>query len=163
MRIYNTLSKKKEEIKPLKNKRINLFVCGPTVYDFSHIGHARTYIIFDCFAKYLKSRGFKVFYLQNITNVDDKIIAKAREKGVLPAHLAEAFEKDYLKDMKLLGITSVNRYARATDYIKEILSQISRLAEKGYAYKLADGIYFDISKFKGYGKLSGRTALEAED
>lgn len=163
MQIYNTLSKKKEEIKPLKNKEINLFVCGPTVYDFSHIGHARTYIIFDCFAKYLKSRGFKVFYLQNITNVDDKIIAKAREKGVPPAHLAEAFEKDYLKDMKLLGITSVSRYARATDYIKEILSQISRLAEKGYAYRLADGIYFDISKFKRYGKLSGRTALEAED
>ncbi|MDO8530147.1 MAG: cysteine--tRNA ligase [bacterium] len=163
MRIYSTLSRKKEDIKPLKNKKINLFVCGPTVYDFSHIGHARTYIIFDCFAKYLKNRGFKVFYLQNITNVDDKIIAKAREKGVLPAHLAEAFEKDYLKDMKLLGITSVSRYARATDYIKEILSQISRLAEKGYAYKLADGIYFDISKFKGYGKLSGRTALEAED
>jgi len=163
IKLYNTLSGKKDPLKPLKGKQINLFVCGPTVYDFSHIGHARTYIIFDCFAKYLTSLGFTVFYLQNITDVDDKIIAKAREKGVPPKDLAQAFEKDYLKDMKLLGIDSVNKYARATDYIKEIISQVERLTEKGYAYKLEDGIYFDISKFKEYGKLSNRTSLQAED
>ncbi len=163
IKIYNTLSGKKDTFKPLKSKRINLFVCGPTVYDFSHIGHARTYIIFDCFVKYLTYLGFKVFYLQNITNIDDKIIAKAREKGVAVADLADAFEKDYLKDMKLLGVTSVKKYAKATDYIKEIISQVERLFEKGYAYKLADGIYFNINKFKGYGKLSNRTSLQAED
>ena len=133
------------------------------MYDFSHIGHARTYIIFDCFVKYLVSLGYEVFYLQNITNVDDKIIAKAKEKGVPPTDLATAFEKEYLKDMKVLGVTSVNKYARATDYIPEIISQINRLAKKGYVYQLTDGIYFDISKFKGYGKLSGRTSLQAED
>ncbi|MSU60398.1 MAG: cysteine--tRNA ligase [Candidatus Staskawiczbacteria bacterium] len=163
IKIYNTLSGKKDLLKPLKGKQVHLFVCGPTVYDFSHIGHARTYIIFDCFAKYLTSLGFSVFYLQNITNVDDKIIARAREKGVPPTDLAQAFEKDYLKDMKLLGIDSVRKYARATDYIKEIISQVERLTEKSYAYKLEDGIYFDISKFKEYGKLSNRTALQAED
>lgn len=163
VKIYNTLSGKKESLRPLKKNRISLFVCGPTVYDFSHIGHARTYIIFDCFVKYLKHLGFSVFYLQNITNIDDKIILRAKEKGVLPKDLAIAFEKEYLKDMKALGISSVNKYARATDYIKEIISQIKRLLEKEYAYGLDDGIYFDIGKVKDYGKLSGRTALRAED
>ena len=163
LRVYNTLSGKKELFKPRSPKRVDFFVCGPTVYDFSHIGHARTYVIFDCFAKYLKFSGYNIFYLQNITDVDDKIIARAREKGVLPKDLAEAFEKEHVKDMKALGITSVKKYARATDYIPEIISQITRLAERGFAYPLADGIYFDISKFKNYGKLSGRSALQAED
>jgi len=163
IRIYNTLSGKKESFKPLKRKRVNLFVCGPTVYDFSHIGHARTYIIFDSFAKYLKHIGFSVLYVQNITDVDDRIIARAREKGVLPKDLAEAFTKDYMKDMKVLGVTSVKKYAKATSYIKEIINQVTRLLEKKYAYYLEDGVYFDISKFKTYGKLSGRTVLQAED
>jgi cysteinyl-tRNA synthetase len=163
IRVYNTLTGKKDALKPLKGKKINLFVCGPTVYDFLHIGNGRTAVFFDCFVKYLKHEGFTVFYLQNITNIDDKIILRAREKGVLPMDLATAFEKEYLKDMKALGVDSVNKYARATNYIKEIINQISRLMEKGYAYRLDDGIYFDISKFKDYGKLSGRTVLQAED
>ena len=133
------------------------------MYDFSHIGHARTYVIFDCFAKYLKYMGFDVFYLQNITDIDDRIIQRAREKGVSAKDLAEAFTKEHLKDMKMLGITSVKKYAKATSYIKEILSQVKRLQDKGFAYKLDDGIYFNISKFKNYGKLAGRTILDAED
>lgn len=140
-----------------------MFVCGPTVYDFSHIGHARTYIIFDCFAKYLTYLGYQVFYLQNITDVDDKIIARAREKGVAPADLAKAFTENHLQDMKALGVTSINKYAPTTNYIPEIISQIERLMQKNCAYKLEDGIYFDISTFKDYGKLSHRTALQAED
>ena len=164
IKIYNTLSGKKDDFKPIKGKKVNLFVCGPTVYDYSHIGHARTYIIFDSFAKYLKSRGFDVFYLQNITDLDDKIIARAREKGVSPKDLAMAFEKEYVKDMKALGINSVSKYARATDCIKEIISQVQRLMDKEYAYKIDDdGIYYNIAKFKDYGKLAGRTALDAED
>ncbi|MEK7664240.1 MAG: cysteine--tRNA ligase [Patescibacteria group bacterium] len=163
IKIYNTLSGEKDVLKPFKKNRINLFVCGPTVYDFSHIGHARTYIIFDCFVKYLKQLGFKVFYLQNITDVDDKIILRAKEKEVLPQDLALAYEREYLKDMKAVGITSVSKYARATDYVKETINQIERLLEKGYAYKLDDGVYFDIKKFKNYGELSGRTALQADD
>ncbi len=164
LRIYNTLSGKKETLKPIKGNRINLFACGPTVYDYSHLGHARNYIVFDVFVKYLKKMGFNVFYLQNITDLDDKIIARAREKQVSPKDLAKAFEKEYLKDMKNLGINSVTKYAKATNYIKEIISQIKRLQTKGYAYKIeGDGIYYDISRFKKYGKLSGRTVLQAED
>ena len=96
LKIYNTLSRKKDLFRPINAKRVNLFVCGPTVYDYSHLGHARTAIVFDCFSKYLKNIGFNVFYLQNITDLDDKIIARAREKGVTPKDLATAFEKEYL-------------------------------------------------------------------
>jgi len=164
IKIFSTLSGKKEIIKPIKGKKVNLFVCGPTVYDYSHIGHARNYIIFDVFVKYLRSQKLDVFYLQNITDIDDKIIARAREKEVTPKDLAVAFEKEYLKDMKKIGVTSVSKYARATAHIKEIISQVQRLQKKGYAYTIAeDGIYYDIAKFKNYGKLSGRTALQAED
>lgn len=164
MKIYNTLSNKKNVLKTTKDKKINLFVCGPTVYDYSHIGHARNYVIFDSFVKYLRATGFNVFYLQNITNLDDKIIARAREKGVSPKDLAEAFEKEYLKDMEKLGVNSVTEYARATDYMKEIASQVQQLQDKGFAYKIdEDGIYFNIAKFKNYGKLAKRTVLGAED
>ncbi|MBX4201088.1 cysteine--tRNA ligase [Candidatus Parcubacteria bacterium] len=164
VKIYNTLSGKKDALKPLSGQKINLFVCGPTVYDFSHLGHARSYVIFDCFAKYLKSMGYHVFYLQNITDIDDKIIARAKEKGVGIKDLADAFTNEYFKDMKALGVTSVKKYAKATDHIKEVISQVERLIDKKYAYTLEeDGIYFDIAKFKDYGKLSGRTALQAED
>ena len=130
LQIYNTLAAKKEILEPIKKGKINLFVCGPTVYDLSHIGHAKTYVFFDLFAKYLKEKGFKVFYLQNITDIDDKIIKRAAEKNTSPAKLAKEFEKAYLADAKKLGITSVDKYARATDYIKEIISQVKRLAQK---------------------------------
>ncbi|KKP32905.1 MAG: cysteine--tRNA ligase [Candidatus Staskawiczbacteria bacterium RIFOXYB2_FULL_32_9] len=164
IKIYNTLTKKKDLIKPIKAKKINLFVCGPTVYDFSHLGHARAYITFDAIVKYLRFSDFKVFYLQNITNIDDKIIQRAREKGVPALDLARAYEKEYLKDMKFLGVNAVTKYARATNYIKDIISQVQRLEKRGFAYKIDnDGIYFDIVKFKGYGKLSGRTVSGAQD
>jgi cysteinyl-tRNA synthetase len=164
LKIYNTLTGKKDLFKPIKGKRVNIFVCGPTVYDYSHLGHARTYIIFDSFVKYLKSIGFDVFYLQNITNLDDKIIARAREKGVPIKDLALAFENEYFDCLKKLNVDSVSKYARATDYIKEIISQVQRLYDNGYAYKIdGDGIYYNIAKFKNYGKLAGRTVLQAED
>jgi cysteinyl-tRNA synthetase len=164
LKIYNSLTRKKEVFKPRKDKKVNLFVCGPTVYDFSHLGHARTYIFYDTFVSYLKWLGFKVFYLQNITNIDDKIIQKAREKKQKWNEISKRFEKEYLKDMKALSINSVYRYARATDYIKEIQSQVRRLLKKGFAYDIEnDGIYFNIKKFKDYGKLSRRTLLQAED
>ena len=164
LKIYNTLTKQKDLFKPKKGKNVNFFVCGPTVYDYSHLGHARNYIIFDSFVKYLRVCGFNVFYLQNITDLDDKIIARAREKGVTAKDLAVAYEKEYLQNMKLLGVNSVSKYARATNYIKEIISQVERLQKKGFAYTIEeDGIYYNIGKFKDYGKLSGRTALQAED
>jgi cysteinyl-tRNA synthetase len=114
-------------------------------------------------AKYLREKGYNVFYLQNITDVDDKIINRAIEKKVFWRDLSRKFEKEYLKDMKALNINSVTKYARATAHIKEIISQVKRLLKKGYAYQIEDGIYYDISKFKDYGKLSKRTVLQAED
>ena len=162
LKLYNTLSREKEIFKPRQGKKIKLFVCGPTVYDSAHLGHARTYIAFDMIAKYLRERGYDIFYLQNITDIDDKIIKRAAERNIAPQKLARDFEKDYRNDMKALKVDGVTKYARATNYVKEILSQTKRLLNKGYAYQIKDGIYYDISKFKNYGKLSKRTTIGAE-
>ncbi len=163
LKIYNTLSRKKDVLRPRIGRKINLFVCGPTVYDSPHMGHARTYIFFDFFAKFLRAHGYNVFYLQNITDIDDKIIKRAEELGMSPKRLASRFEKEYLEDMKALGVDGVSKYARATEYIKEIQNQIKILIQRRFAYQIEDGVYYDISKFKDYGKLSGRTVDQAED
>ncbi|MBI2035832.1 MAG: cysteine--tRNA ligase [Candidatus Liptonbacteria bacterium] len=163
MLIYNTLTGKKEVLRKTR-KAIKLFVCGPTVYDDPHLGHARTYIFFDIVARYLVSRGYKVRYLQNITDIDDRIILRAREGGIKPQDCAKKFEKKYLNVMQKLGVASVSVYARATDHIPQIISQIKILIQKGHAYEIEnDGIYFDVKSFRDYGKLSRRTAEQAED
>ena len=163
MQFYNTLSRKKENFSPTKEDRVNLFVCGPTVYDFPHIGNGKTYIQFDVLAKSLRYSGYNVFYLQNITDIDDKILNRAKELGIPWKELAEKYEKIYQDNMRDLGIDSVSKYARATDFIPEIIKQIETLLRKGYAYQIPDGIYFETAKFKNYGKLSGRTELRADD
>src|SRR3989338_2611632 len=160
LKLYNTLARKKEAFKPIKDKHVNLFVCGITPYDYAHIGHAKTYVQFDVIVKYLRHAGYNVFYLQNVTDIDDKIIQRAHERKLEPLELARNFEKEYFKDMEALGVNSVSKFARATDYINEIISQVKRLMDKGFAYVVEDdGVYFNISKFKEYGKLSGRTSL----
>ena len=156
LKIFNTMTQKKEEFKPMYENRVKLFVCGPTVYDNSHVGHARTYISFDVIARYLKYNGFSVFYLQNITDIDDKIIKRALELNVEPIKLARKFEKKYMEDMKLLGVESVNLYARAIEHLPEIIKQIKTLIDNGFAYVTESGVYFDISKFPDFGKLSRR-------
>jgi cysteinyl-tRNA synthetase len=156
IKIYNTMTRKKEIFEPRNENRVKLFVCGPTVYDNSHIGHARTYISFDVIARYLKYRGFSVFYMQNITDVDDKILKRAEETGRDPLELAREFELKYLEDMKTLGVENVNFYARATEHVHEIISQIETLIEKGFAYETDKGVYFDESRFPDFGKLSNR-------
>ncbi len=164
MLLYNTLTGKKEEVEKPAGRPLKLFVCGPTVYDLSHIGHARTYIFFDALVRYLRSSGWGVSYIQNITDVDDRIISRAKGEGESPVALAQRFARAYFEDMRALGITSVNKYAPATRFIPEIVKQVQLLQEKGFAYEITgDGIYFDISKFSDYGKLSHRTALQAED
>jgi cysteinyl-tRNA synthetase len=166
LKIYNTLTREKDEFRPRKGKKVNMFVCGPTVYDSSHLGHAKTFIQFDFMARYMRFLGYKVFYLQNITDVDDKIIKRAEEDRMGKdgwKKISEKYEAAYMEDMKTLNVTSVDKYARATDYIPQIISQVKRLIKKGYAYRTADGWYFDLSMDKEYGKLSGRTQLEAED
>lgn len=154
LRFYNTLTRKKEVFKPREDKRVDLFVCGPTVYDRSHIGHARTYIVFDIFVRYLRSIGLKVSYLQNITDIEDKIIVRAQKIKQDPRKLARKEEQNYRRDMTKLGIESVDRYARASEHIPQIISQVRLLLEKGHAYETKNGVYFDITTSKDYGKLS---------
>ncbi len=163
LKVYNTLSRKKEVFKPLKNKKIKIFCCGITPYDFSHIGHAKTYVQFDIIVKYLRYLGYDVFYLMNVTDIDDKIIEKAKKENKSWKEIARYFEKEFKNVMKKLEVNSINKYARATDYIKEIESQVKRLIDKGYAYKISDGYYFDLSKFSDYGKLARRTKEQEED
>ena len=160
LRIYNTMTRTVEEFKPLRGNRVYMYVCGPTVYDYSHIGHARTYIAYDVLARYLREKGYSVFYLMNITDVDDKIIRRAREHGVNPIDLAREYERYFMEDMETLGIQSVNLYARASEYIDEIVDLIKVLMDKGFAYETETGVYFDTSRFKDYGKLSHRRPEE---
>lgn len=163
LRFYNTLTRKKEDFTPIKPGQVNLFVCGPTVYDFPHLGHGKTYTQFDVLVKFLRYSGYEVFYLQNITDIDDKIIIRAGEMKMSWRELVEKYEKIYLEDMRTLGNNAVSEYARATDHIPEIIQQVETLMAKGYAYKISDGIYFETSKFKDYGKLSGRTEIKEDD
>ena len=162
MDIYSTLTRSKENFETLNKNRVNLFVCGPTVYDDAHIGHGRTYISFDTIKRYLEYSGYAVFYIQNITDIDDKIINRSKESGI-PAHdIARKFEKRYIEDMNKLNVTGVNLFARATDHLDEIIDQIQRLIDKGFAYESEDGVYFEIEKFKEFGKLSNRKIDELE-
>ena len=156
MFIYNSLTEKKENLDEILggSKKIRLFVCGPTVYDYSHIGHARTYIFFDMVKRWFEYFGYKVSYLQNITDIDDKIIERAKNDGVEPRVLAKKFEKEYYADMKVLGVANVKKYARAGDHLKQIIAQIKTLIEKEFAYQISSGVYFEVKKFKEYGKLS---------
>ena len=130
LKIYNTLTRKLENFKPIKENEVRFFVCGVTPYDYSHLGHAKTYTQFDIIVKYLRNKDFNVKYIQNVTDIDDKIIKKAKEQKIDWREISRKYEKEYLEDMKNLGNDSVNKYARATDYIKEIVSQVKRLIEK---------------------------------
>lgn len=153
LRIYDTLSGDFHTIRKSK-KPIKMFVCGPTVYGPAHIGHARVEVIFDVFARLLRLRGHSLLYVQNITDVDDKIIDRAKEEGISPQALARREEAAYLADMKSLGIVSVDRRARASAFIPQIRAQIARLMERGLAYETKNGVYFEVRKFARYGALS---------
>jgi cysteinyl-tRNA synthetase len=164
LKLHNTLTKKIEEFVPRDSSKIQMFVCGPTVYDYSHLGHAKTYIQLDILARVLRQNDYPLFYLQNITDIDDKIILRARENNMDWQELRTKFQKEYETDMKSLNNTSVDEYARATDYIEGIIHQVQTLIDKGHAYVIEDdGIYFEISTFKDYGKLSGRTEVKKDD
>jgi cysteinyl-tRNA synthetase len=154
--VYNTLSRSKEEFKPISDKKVNMFVCGQTVYDDAHLGHASSYIFFDVVARWLRHLGYEVKYVQNITDIDDKIIKRAGESGKDPVEVARYYESRFLEDMDALGVKrGVNEYLRSHDYIDAIRSHIQLLIDKGYAYAIGDDIYYDVSKFKDYTKLSG--------
>lgn len=163
MKIYNTLTRKKEYLIPRIDGKIQMYVCGPTVHDYIHIGNARTFVIFDVIAKYLRHSGFEVDYIQNITDIDNKIIDKAQAEGSDPLEYAKRYTEFFLKDVAAVEITSP-KYKNATDHIDEVIKQVKKLMENGSAYVIdGDGIYFDLSTFPDYGKLSGRTAEMADD
>lgn len=154
------MTKKLEIFKPNEKKKIKMFVCGPTVYDAMHVGHAKSYIAYDVIVKYLKYSGFEVEYIQNITDVDDKIIKKANDEKKDWKEIADKYLVEYFNDMKELNVTVVDRYLNATDYVPQIIEQAQKLIEKGFAYESAGNVYFSISKFEEYGKLSHRTPDE---
>ena len=156
MKIYNSLTGKKENLNPLEKDKVKIYVCGMTVYDDCHIGHARTFVCFDMVVRYLRLRNFKVDYVRNITDVDDKIINRAKENGEDPVSLTKRFIKRMNLDFNSLGMLQPDQEPRATENIKIIIDLISRLLELNYAYEVEGDVYFSINSFKDYGKLSNQ-------
>lgn len=163
MRIYNTETRTKEELIPLTEGKIKMYACGPTVYNFFHIGNARCFVVFDMLRRYLEYRGYDVTFVQNFTDIDDKMIKKANEEGTTVKEVAERYIEEYFKDAKGLGIKPATFHPRATENIDVIIDIISTLIEKGHAYRTDDGVYFRTKSYKDYGKLSNinRDDLEA--
>ncbi|WP_419742324.1 cysteine--tRNA ligase [Paraclostridium dentum] len=162
MKLYNTLTRTKEEFVPIEEGKVKMYVCGPTVYNFFHIGNARPFIIFDTFRRYLEYRGYDVKYIQNFTDVDDKIIKRGNEEGITPEQVADKYIDEYFKDADGLGIKRATVHPRVTDNINEIIEFIKELEEKGYAYAVNGEVYFDTQKFEGYGKLSKQNQEDLE-
>jgi len=154
--VYDSMSRKEREFAPITPPRVGLFVCGLTPYDETHIGHARTFVFFDLVARALTRWGYRVFSVQNVTNLDDKIVARAGELDEDPLVLAERHFLSWRASSERLGIRSVNYYPHATDYTPEILVQIRQLIDRGFAYASAGSVYFEVAKFPEYGKLSGQ-------
>jgi cysteinyl-tRNA synthetase len=162
MKIYNTLTRKKEELIPLDGEQFKIYACGPTVYDFIHIGNARMFVIFDILRSYLLYCGYKVKYVQNFTDVDDKMINRANAEGITVTELAERFIAEYKKDATGLGIKDADIHPRATENIDEIIDIIKTLIDKGYAYETHGDVYFKTRSFEGYGRLSKQPLDELE-
>ena len=156
MRIFNTLSGKKEAFKPIDENSVRMYICGMTVYDDTHIGHARTFLSFDLIVRYLRNIGFKVTYVRNITDVDDKIISRAKELNLDPTDLVQKYINSMQEDFESLGMINPDLEPRATENINSIISLIETLIDKGHAYEGDSDVYFSVESFKSYGKLSGR-------
>jgi len=162
LRIYNTLTGKKEDFVPLHEKRIGMYVCGVTVYDLSHIGHARSTIIFDMIYRYLRYRGYEVTYVRNFTDIDDKIIKRANEEGVDYKTIAEKYIGEFNIDMGRFGLEKPSVEPKATEHITEMIQLISTLVEREYAYPAGGDVFFSVERFKDYGKLSKRNLEEMQ-
>lgn len=156
MKVYNTLTKKKEELKPISQDEVKIYVCGPTVYNYFHIGNARPFVVFDTLRRYLEYRGQKVNFVQNFTDVDDKIINKAREEGEDASAISEKYIDEYFKDAAALNVVKATNHPKVTENIDEIIAFVQTLIDKGYAYEIDGDVYFSTRKFNGYGSLSGQ-------
>ena len=163
MKIFNTLSRRKEEFKPIEENKVRMYVCGPTVYNLIHIGNARPMIVFDTFRRYMEYRGFEVNYVSNFTDVDDKIIKAANEEGVEAGVISERYIKECKKDMAAMNVKEATVHPKATCEIQGMIDMISTLIDKGYAYPTADGtVYYRVNRFKDYGKLSHKKLEDLE-
>ena len=163
MYIYNSMSRKKEEFKPIHEGKVGIYSCGPTVYNYFHIGNARPFITFDVLRRQLEREGYEVTFVQNFTDVDDKMIRKANEEGITVKELADRFIAAYYEDAKALGIRPATVHPKATEHIQEIIRLVEKLIEKGHAYATPGGdVYYRVSSFPGYGKLSGQSVEDRE-
>ena len=162
MKLYNTLTRTKEEFIPIEEGKVKMYVCGPTVYNYIHIGNARPFIIFDTLRRYLEYRGYDVTFVQNFTDVDDKIIKRGHEEQIAPEEVANKYIDEYFIDADGLGIKRASVHPRVTDNINEIISFVKELEDKGYAYEVNGDVYFDTKKFEGYGKLSKQNQDDLE-
>ena len=162
MKLYNTLTRTKEEFIPLEEGKVKMYVCGPTVYNYIHIGNARPFIMFDTLRRYLKYKGYDVTFVQNFTDVDDKIIKRGHEEGISPEEVANKYIDEYFVDADGLGIKRADVHPRVTDNIQQIIDFVKDLEDKGYAYEVNGDVYFDTKKFEGYGKLSKQNQDELE-
>ncbi|MBR4173104.1 MAG: cysteine--tRNA ligase [Clostridia bacterium] len=162
MRIYNTMTRQKEEFVPITEGKVKMYSCGPTVYDYFHIGNARPFIIFDTLRRYLEYLGYEVTFVQNFTDIDDKMINRANKEGITVKELGEHFIAEYFKDAEALGIKRATIHPKATENIDAIIDVVKRLEEKGYAYNVDGNVYFRTKKFSGYGKLSHQPLDELE-
>jgi cysteinyl-tRNA synthetase len=160
IKIFNTLSKSKEEFVPREPGKVGIYVCGITPYNFAHIGNSRPAVFWDCVRRFLKWQGYQVNFIQNFTDVDDKIINRAQQLGKAPLALAEEYAQIYLEDLGKLNVLPAERYPKVSEHIPEIITMVQGLVAKGFAYELDGDVYFEVSKFEPYGKLSGRN-LEA--
>ncbi|MBE6071674.1 MAG: cysteine--tRNA ligase [Clostridium butyricum] len=156
MKIYNSLTRKKEEFIPIVPNEVKMYVCGPTVYNYFHIGNGRTFIIFDTIRRYLEYRGYKVSFIQNFTDIDDKMINKANSEGITVKELGDRYIQEYYKDADSLNIERATINPRATEYIDEIIKFVSELINSGFAYEINGDVYFNTNKYKEYGKLCGQ-------
>lgn len=154
VKLFNTMSRSKEELKTLEEGKVSIYCCGPTVYDFFHLGNARPFVIFDVFRRLLKHIGYEVNFVQNFTDIDDKVIRRALEEGVSFETIAQRYIQEYFKDADGLNITRANKHPKATESMAAILDMIEKLMQKGHAYVTKEGVYFDVRSYKDYGKLS---------
>ncbi len=162
MQIYNSQTRKKEEFVPLHPGKVGIYACGPTVYDYFHIGNARPFITFDVLRRYFEHRGYQVTFVQNFTDIDDKMIKRANSEGITVKELGDRFIQEYYKDASALGIRPATVHPRATEHIGEIIALVKTLQDKGFAYEVNGDVYFDVKKDPGYGKLSGQNLDDLE-
>src|SRR3989338_11320750 len=162
MKIFDSKSGEKVEFKPVIDGKVGMYVCGPTVYDSAHLGHGRSAVSFDVIRRYFIYKGYKVTYVSNYTDIDDKMINRASEKGISVAELAELVIPEYSRDYGALSVMVPDVQPKATEYIKEMVELIEMLDSKGYVYALDDGIYFDVTKFADYGKFSVQNLEELQ-